>query len=88
MPRPSLRTRSRKRSRCPLPGGRSKIKYKSEKTAATKCSTCGRELPSLPHSAAKIRRLPRTGKKISRIYGGQLCHICLRESLKKASRSL
>jgi len=87
MPRPALRTRSKKRKRTPLPGGRSRVSYKKEKTSNPKCSNCGRNLNFYSHSITKIRKLPRNQKKISRIYGGQLCHLCLRQALKQATRT-
>lgn len=88
MPRPMLRTRSRKRKRRSLPGGRSKVLYKKEKTGNPKCSNCGRDLTFLPRSTSKIRKLPKNQRKISRVYGGQLCHVCLRNSLKQVARTL
>lgn len=88
MPRPALRTRSKKRKSQSLPGGRKKVLHKKEKTGSPKCSNCGRILTFLPHSISKIRKLPKTQKKINRVYGGQLCHICLRNLLKQASRNL
>jgi len=87
MPRPTLRTRSKKRKPTPLPGGRSQVSHKKEKTSNQKCSNCGRNLNFEPHSTIKIRKLPKNQKKISRIYGGQLCHICLRDALKQATRT-
>jgi len=87
MPRPALRTRSKKRKRHSLPGGRSKVLYKKEKTSNPRCSNCGRYLTFLPHSTSKIRKLPKSQKKISRIYGGQLCHACLRDLLKQTART-
>ena len=88
MPRPKLRTKSRKRKYRSLPGGRNKVLHKKEKTGNPKCSSCGRDLTFLPRSTLKIRKLPKTQRKISRIYGEQLCHNCLRNSLKQTSRNL
>ncbi|MEM3783595.1 MAG: 50S ribosomal protein L34e [Candidatus Bathyarchaeia archaeon] len=89
MPRPAKRTRSRKRVFKALPGGRTSMHYKREVTAQNSCSLCGRPLtgiPSLPPS--EMRTLNRTKRRISRIYGGQLCHNCLKTALKQAVRIL
>ncbi|MGQ9538349.1 MAG: 50S ribosomal protein L34e [Candidatus Bathycorpusculaceae bacterium] len=89
MPRPAQRTRSRKRVSKALPGGSTGVHYKREVTAQNICSLCGRLLagtPSLPPS--EMRKLNRTKRRISRIYGGQLCHSCLKTALKRAARIL
>ncbi|UCE15389.1 MAG: 50S ribosomal protein L34e [Candidatus Bathyarchaeota archaeon] len=88
MPRPSLRTRSRKRHSLRLPGGRIKTHYKKEKTSISRCSKCGQPLPGVPRSTpSKLRKLTASQKKLERVYGGQLCHNCVRELLKQAVRS-
>ncbi|MFQ6068120.1 MAG: 50S ribosomal protein L34e [Candidatus Bathyarchaeia archaeon] len=88
MPRPTLRTRSRKRKYRSLPVGRKKVLHKKRKTANPKCFSCGRDLTFILRSTLEIRKLPKTRRGISCIYGGQLCHLCLRNSLKQTSRIL
>jgi large subunit ribosomal protein L34e len=88
MPRPSLRTGTRKAKKGSVPGGRHKTFYTEEKASCPKCSRCGRPLSFLPRSTAKIRKLSKSKKSVSRMYGGQLCPTCLRESLKQAARTL
>lgn len=88
MPRPSLRTGTKKAKEGSVPGGRHKTFYIEEKVSSPKCSRCGRSLSFLPRSTAKIRRLSKSKKSVSRMYGGQLCSTCLRESLKRAARTL
>ena len=87
MPRPSLRTRSRKRRSLRLPGGRTKTHYKREKTDVARCSRCGQVLSGVPHStSSNLRKLTATQRRLERVYGGQLCHTCVRELLKQAAR--
>ncbi|MGQ9460702.1 MAG: 50S ribosomal protein L34e [Candidatus Bathyarchaeaceae archaeon] len=89
MPRPSLRTRSRKRHSVRLPGGRAETHYKREKNPVSRCTRCGRGLSGLPRStSSKLRKLPASQRKLERMYGGQLCHSCLQDLLKQATRNI
>lgn len=87
MPKPHQRTRSRKRNLRKLPGKGAKIHYKRERIGASHCVQCGRILPSVPMLIpSEMRSLPASQKRLQRMYGGQLCHICLKEALKQAVR--
>jgi large subunit ribosomal protein L34e len=89
MPRPSYRTRSRKRVKVKVPGGRLTIHYKREKAKHARCSKCGKPLSGIPRMIpSEIRKLNRTRRRISRMFGGQLCAQCLKTSLKQAIRAL
>ncbi|MEM3641787.1 MAG: 50S ribosomal protein L34e [Candidatus Bathyarchaeia archaeon] len=87
MPRPAQRTRSRKRVCKALPGGRTGTQFKSEVTASSSCGLCKKPLAGVPRlSPSKMRKLNRTRRRIWRIYGGQLCHDCLKTAIKQAAR--
>ncbi|MEM3703951.1 MAG: 50S ribosomal protein L34e [Candidatus Bathyarchaeia archaeon] len=87
MTKPAMRTRSRKRVYKALPGGRIGIHFKREVQAHSHCSLCGKPLTGIPRlPPSKIRKLNRTKRSISRVYGGLLCHNCLKTALKKAVR--
>jgi len=87
MPKPQQRTRSRKRNLRKLPGKGTTVHYKRERIGASHCVQCGRILPSVPMLIpSKMRSLPASQRRLQRIYGGQLCHICLKEALKQAVR--
>jgi len=89
MPRPSQRTRSKKRVNKALPGGGKGVHYKREVSALPRCYLCGQPLAGIPHlSTSEIRKLNRSKRRIWRIYGGQLCHNCLKKALKQAARTL
>jgi len=89
MPRPSLRTRSRKRRRVRLPGGDAETRYKKEKIGVSRCARCGRTLSGLPHSIpSKLHKLSASQRRVERVYGGQLCHGCLQDLLKHAVRNI
>jgi large subunit ribosomal protein L34e len=87
MPEPSARTKSRKRHNLRLPGGNLETHYKQERPDARQCSRCGGELSGVPRLVpSKIRKLPANQRRVERMYGGQLCHGCLRDLLKQAIR--
>ena len=89
MPKPSTRTKNRKRHNLRLPGGGLETHYKQEKPDVRQCSRCGRELPGVPRSVpSKVRKLAPSQRRVERIYGGQLCHGCLRDLLKEAARGI
>ncbi len=89
MPKPHLRTRSRRRKTLNLPGGAGlTTHYKRAKVKASNCAQCGRALFGLPIKApSKLARLSTSEKRPQRMFGGQFCHKCLQESLKRAARS-
>ncbi|MGB9854044.1 MAG: 50S ribosomal protein L34e [Candidatus Bathyarchaeales archaeon] len=89
MPKPAQRTRSRKRVCKALPGGRTSTHFKLEVTATSSCSHCSKPLTGVPRlSPSKMGKLNRTRRRIWRIYGGQLCHNCLKAALKQAARTI
>jgi large subunit ribosomal protein L34e len=88
MPKPYQRTRSKKRIPVKLPGKSAATHYKRERINVSHCVQCGRLLSSIPRLApSKLRSLPASKRRLQRMYGGQLCHICLQEALKQAVRS-
>ncbi|MGC8998088.1 MAG: 50S ribosomal protein L34e [Candidatus Bathyarchaeia archaeon] len=88
MPRPAQRTRSRKRVYKALPGGRTGIHFKREVPRGSSCARCGKPLAGIPRLLPyETRKLNRTKRSISRIYGGHLCPSCLKTALKQAART-
>lgn len=87
MPRPSQRTRSRRRSPKRLPGGGATVRYKKEKIKSSHCARCNRVLSGVPKLArSKTAKLTASRKRVQRMYGGQLCHACLQDLLKRVVR--
>jgi len=87
LPEPSGRTRSKKRHNLRVPGGRLATRYKREKPSSQICSRCGGELAGTQRLIpSKSRKLPASQRRIERVYGGQLCHDCLRVTLRQAAR--
>lgn len=89
MPKPSLRTKSRKRHLLRLPGGRVKTRLTREKVNVSCCFRCGGILHGgsrlIPSSLGKLSA---SEKRVERMFGGQLCHSCLQEVLKASVRSI
>lgn len=89
MPKPSLRTRSRKRVGLKSPGGQNITHYKKEKHGYLHCFRCGRVLFGIPRSdPSELGKLSPTQRTVARMYGGQLCHNCLQDLLRQSVRSL
>ncbi|UCC58485.1 MAG: 50S ribosomal protein L34e [Candidatus Bathyarchaeum sp.] len=89
MPKPSGRTRSKKRRQIKSSGGRTVIRYEKEKTSVPHCSNCGQVLAGLPRPEPfNISNLPGNQRRVERMYSGNLCHGCLRDLLRQATRNL
>ena len=84
MPRPSYRSRTKKRIYVRTPGGRVVIHYEKGKINPPRCAICGRILNGFPRMT---RRESRKGHRPpGRPYAGCICHKCLTEALKNAVR--
>ncbi|UCD26893.1 MAG: 50S ribosomal protein L34e [Candidatus Bathyarchaeota archaeon] len=89
MPRPSLRTRSRKRRSVKSPGKHREIHYGKEKTGFSHCAKCGRVLSGVPRSnPSRLHKIAASQRRVERMYGGHLCHICLQDLLRQAARNI
>ena len=79
MPQRYKRSRSLRKVKIRLPGGRTVIHYKREKPKAAHCARCNAVLKGVPRERPfKMRSLPRTKKRPERPYGGSLCSKCMR----------
>jgi large subunit ribosomal protein L34e len=89
VPRPSERTRSKKRVSKSLPGSGQSVHYRLRAGAAQRCLVCKRPLAGVPRlSRVMASKLSRGKKRILRPFGGQVCHDCLKRGLKQAARSV
>lgn len=69
------------------PGGRITIILKRKKSSPRKCAICKRPLQGLSRDDPwKFGRLNKTQKRISRPYGGYLCHRCLQRLIINEAR--
>lgn len=89
MVKPMLRSHSMARKKRTTPGHQSTIIYRRRKPSRAKCGLCGAVLGGVPAKRpAKLRRIPKTGKRPDRAYGGRVCHKCLSNSLINVSKVL
>jgi len=69
------------------PSGRISIIVKLKRGNVPRCAICGRKLQGLLSlHPSKYRRLNLSQKRVSRKYGGYLCHKCLENLLKEELR--
>jgi large subunit ribosomal protein L34e len=62
--------------------------FRGEKIAASYCAKCGQMLLGVRRvTSSKLRKLSASQRRVERMYGGQLCHSCIRDLLKQAVRS-
>lgn len=88
MPQPH-RTRTLRRIRKRLPGGKLAIHYEKRKPKIAHCAICKKNLSGMPRLRAyKLHSLSKSKKRPERSYGGMLCSKCAREKLKERIRSL
>ncbi|PLJ77578.1 50S ribosomal protein L34e [Infirmifilum sp. SLHALR2] len=86
MVRPALRSRTRKRKIVRTPGGRHVLRILDKKHDYPKCAVCGAPIRGVPKLTTREER---GGVKMpTRIYGGYLCHRCLKLGIKVAARKL
>ncbi|MEE9525234.1 MAG: 50S ribosomal protein L34e [Candidatus Woesearchaeota archaeon] len=82
-----FKSRSKKLKYVKTPGGRTVTHYKAKKTGKAKCAGCGKVLPGTANkSVSKMKNLPKTKKRPTRLFGGYLCSSCTRKKLIKGAR--
>jgi len=81
----SYNTPSNRRRIVKTPGGRLVYQYVSKPAKAPACGNCKVRLPGIvkcrPH---KLHSLSKRQKHVTRAYGGNLCHKCVRERVIRA----
>ncbi|MCK5282733.1 MAG: 50S ribosomal protein L34e [Nanoarchaeota archaeon] len=89
MVRRALRSRSLRRIKVKVPGGRVVTHYKRRKPSPAKCGGCGAVLKGIARERPrKMQNIPKTRKRPQRPYGGVLCSKCARVLLKEKVKSL
>ena len=87
MPEPRFRSRSLRRVKKKLPGGKTVTHYKKRKPKVAKCANCKTELKGMTRERPyKMQKLNRSKKKVERPFGGNLCSKCSRLLIKKEIR--
>jgi len=87
MPKPRQRSRSLRRIKKKVPGGRLSIRYEKRKPKGASCGNCGVKLKGIIRELPyKMRDVAKSIKTVARPYGGNLCSGCSREVLKDKAR--
>ena len=88
MPAQRHRSRSIRKVKKKLPGGRLTVHYRRRKPAKAKCSACGKQLAGVPRQRPyKLKKIAKTKRRPSRPYGGLLCSPCTRKIITERVRS-
>ena len=88
MPEPRFRSRSYRRVKKKLPGGRNTTHYEKRLPNVAKCSNCKTELKGIPRGRPKrMQKLGISKKRTARPYGGNLCSKCTRDLIKEKARA-
>jgi len=82
VPKRFQRTRKLRRVSVRTPGGRVAVHYENKPSGFRRCAWCGKTLPGIIRES--LAKAPKSEKRISRWFGGYLCHKCLESSLKYA----
>ena len=87
MPEPRFRSRSLRRVKKKLPGGKTVTHYEKRKPKVAKCAHCKIELKGMARERPyKMQKLDRSKKRVERPYGGYLCSNCSRKLIKEEIR--
>jgi len=71
------------------PGHEHTTIHRRRKPSRAKCALCGAILGGVPaERPSKLKRIPKTGRRPERAYGGRVCHKCLKNSLVDVSKEL
>jgi len=88
MPAPRYRSRSKNQKKVVTPGRITKIHYKKPPPEFSKCAGCGQIIKSMPRlRGPNIRKISKSRRHPSRIYGGFYCPSCLNMRIKAAVRN-
>ena len=83
------RTRSLRRIKKSLPGGRLVIRYEKRKPKKAHCAKCHKQLHGIPRErAVEMRKLPKSQRRPERPYGGMLCSSCSRKLIIEKTKNL
>lgn len=72
-----------------IPGGASVIHYLRREPSKARCASCKKVLHGVASKRPiKMKKMAKTKKATSRIFGGNLCPACTKSALKEKARSI
>lgn len=80
----SLRSRSLRKLKVRVPGGKTVLRHEGRKNAFAKCAVCKHPLTGMTRKTdAGTAKLSRSEKRPERKFGGNLCSSCSRREIRK-----
>jgi len=80
-----MKARVKKRT----PSGKIVLVEKRKKPSSIKCAICKKPLHGIPRmTSSKLRKLPKSKRRVERMYGGYLCAKCAKEILREKARNI
>lgn len=87
MPAGRFKSRTFRRVKSKLPGGRVTTHYKKRRPARAKCAVCGSLLMAVPNLRPfRMKKLQVSKKRPERPFGGNLCSACTRSYIRAEAR--
>lgn len=85
MPRPGEKTKNKKYKRTP---SKTKTEYAKAKPSKHSCGLCKKEMHGVPNSKspAKVKKMPKTARRPSGMFGGLLCTKCRAKVFEEAAK--
>jgi len=78
-----FKSRSKKRVKTVVPGGKAVIHYRRKTPQKAKCAQCLAELHGIPAKInSTFKNLTKSQKTVARPFGGNLCSKCSRLTIK------
>jgi len=89
MPAGRYKSRTLRRVFVKTPGSRTVLHYRKRKPKNAKCGSCGAVLKGVPRERPyKMKKMAKSKKRPSRIYGGNLCSGCARKKIIEKARKV
>eukprot|EP00792_Barthelona_sp_PAP020_P007220 TRINITY_DN3125_c0_g1_i6.p2 TRINITY_DN3125_c0_g1~~TRINITY_DN3125_c0_g1_i6.p2 ORF type:complete len:106 (-),score=10.03 TRINITY_DN3125_c0_g1_i6:42-359(-) len=83
--RTAYNTPSNKTRIVKTPGGRFVVQHIEKKASPKVCGHCNRNLSGISRARpVAMQRIKRSKRTVTRAYGGNLCHACVRERVLRA----
>ncbi len=87
MPERYKRSRSLRKIKRKVPGGRTALHYERKKPKAARCGKCKAVLKGIPRERPyKMAKMAKSKKRTQRPYGGNLCSRCMRALIIERAR--
>lgn len=84
-----MRSRTVRRVKVKLPGGKVTTHYRPQKPKQASCATCGKALHGIPRLLPNVaKHTAKTKKRPERPFAGQLCTECMRRVFREQAGAL